>query len=171
MTMQPRKCGARTALYPPALPRTLLPGYSSTQPPLDGMHFSTVKGCNAFQPALPFLHKQTQHSQLCKELNWKSNKQIIFFPRLILTQSFVQGTHHTHVCASTQSQCRDRVCLFTLSAVKQRQGYRTATHVTNLCAHMHKLSRWQWTYPPKKQGKTVKLKAIINTAVRVLQLP
>lgn len=141
--MQPRKRGARTALYPPAILRTPALGYNFTQPLLDGISCSTVKGCNPFQPALSFPGQANTSVQLCKGLNWKSSTCINLFPRLILTQSFVQGTHHTQVCASTQSQCRDRACLLTLSAAKQSQGYPTAIGVTNLCVHMHKLFRWQ----------------------------
>lgn len=75
MTTQPRKRGARRALYPPELERTPLPGFSFTQPPLDGLHCSTVKDAIPSSQFSPFLCKQTQQSQLCNELNWKSSMQ------------------------------------------------------------------------------------------------
>lgn len=158
MTMQPRKRSARTALYPPAILWTPVLGCSCTQPTLDGISCSTVKGCNLFQPALSFPGRantsvETQVCRCAKDWTGKATHVLIFSPRLILTQSFVQGTHHTQVCASTHSQCRDRACLFTLSAAKQSQGYPTAIGVTNLCVHMHKLFRWQWTYSPKNKRK------------------
>lgn len=53
-TMKPGKCGARTALHQPAMPRTPLLRYSFTQPPSDGVNCSIVRGCNPPQPAISF---------------------------------------------------------------------------------------------------------------------
>lgn len=109
MTMQTRKCGARIALYPPGPHSWATVSHS----PLWMPHAAVLsRDAIPSSQLSPLLCKQIQQSQLCKELNWKSSMHINFFSRLILTQSFVQGTHHIKECASTQRQCRDRVCLF-----------------------------------------------------------
>lgn len=84
--MKPGKCGARTALRQPAMPRTPLLHYSFRQPPSDGINCSIVKGCNPppasylFSCTILFLCKQTQVCSCAK--NWTGKAAYLLIPPL-----------------------------------------------------------------------------------------